>query len=252
MTPLIMESAMSIWNVLSGTLSRLSRKPIVNHKITKNGLGIALFLITGCDQLKLGNIETASDSYCSCLSSQVMPGECNRTEQSFKNAILKAQQAGISNDRISASIKLGKENHDIENSPYNRIKNSLENHPYHLPENIKIFSAYKNKCSISDIERISEMYIKEFNSKKTEWFMVIGIYQNDTSLTYYVSKTTKPCLPKAFNVIDKDFPIITTAEISLLERQEIIHHPYYVKEIKIEIYDSVPKAEAARITANSK
>lgn len=207
--------------------------------------GLSVIPLSGCDDLKLTRIEKTSQAYKQCLVRQVVPDECQEQERNFQNSLLKARQAGISIDRILASNTLGQNKvaDDEKSSPYNRIKTSLESHPYYLPINPQIFLAYKDRCSKSDIENTMRMNSDIIKNEHAFWFRAMGYRQIKNKIVYYFSKTNKPCRPKDPMYIDDKFPIVTTIEIEKLKNGiSIPQLPKSVTSAEIKIYDSAFEA----------
>ncbi len=124
----------------------------------KKALLVTCLVLAGCDSNKLSDVEKASKQVATCKVNQIMPNECSKFDEALEIAELKATQAGIEHERIYASRQIGEKvvSGNINDSPYQRVKRSLESKPFYIDaieENFILLSTNdvrsRNSCTFA-------------------------------------------------------------------------------------------------------
>ena len=182
---------------------------------------VICFLVSGCDSSKLSDIEEASKYASKCVAHQIMPNECSRFNEALEIAELKATQAGINQERILASRQIGEKviMGDQSESPYKRVKRSLESKPFYIKPIEDNFSPYKTSCPKFNIDESKpdlDEAIKalKWYSRDKNRYQTVAYLQEGKTLTVLFAKTATPCRPEKYSDINDEFPIITNDQLN--------------------------------------
>ena len=198
------------------------------------------FLVSGCDTSKLFDIEEASKNASTCVIHQIIPNECTRLHQALEIAELKAAQAGIDQERISASRQIGEKTvkGNQSDSPYKRVKRSLERKPFYIKPIEDNFSPYKISCpkfhSNESKPNFDEAIkaLKWYNRDKNR-YQTVAYLQKGKNLTVLFAKTSTPCRPEEYIDINDEFPILTNNQLDDFKSSS------YLKEVNYPEYSEI-------------
>lgn len=212
--------------------------------------GLFLFLV-GCDRILLSKVESASKEFASCEVHQVMPAECEGLKRAYEIASLEAVQAGIDSDRIAASEWIGYKLvvGDPDNSPYKRMKRSLESKPFYITPEDENFALLRDDCQDLKIDEslvdtpAKEVLYEMYQSLK-QGYKVVGYVQRNRILTVLFSKLQQPCLPSP-EYIDDEFPILTRNQLDNFKKGIYLQKAYRpeYREVKVEVFDTFSEAK---------
>lgn len=194
---------------------------------------LTVILIAGCDNLKLSKVENASKSLHYCLAHQIIPDECDNAVKILKIAKLKSTQAGIDKKRIEASSDVGEAlvSEKKTDSPFNRIKRSLESPPFYIKPNMDNFKPFLDNCSdfdISSLESAERFILNSNNIIKS-----VAYLTQENKTVFIFSRTAEPCLPDDYEDINNNFPFIT------MDQKEKLEAGVYLKRIRFPTYKSI-------------
>lgn len=150
-----------------------------------------------------------------------MPNECSKFDEALEIAELKATQAGIEHERIFASRQIGEKvvSGNVGDSPYQRVKRSLESKPFYIDAIEDNFISYKKSCPNFDFDEDKPDFDKL--TKAMEWigrdkkqYQTVAYFQKGKTLNVLFSKTAAPCRPDSYSDIQDKFPIITEDQLT--------------------------------------
>jgi len=207
----------------------------------KKALLVTCLVLSGCDSNKLSDVEKASKQASTCKVHQIMPNECSKFDEALGIAELKATQAGIEHERIVASRQIGEKvvSGNISDSPYQRVKRSLESHPFYIDAVEENFISYKEKCpefgfdeGKPDIEKLTKADIEKLGeklAKAMEWigrdkkqYQAVAYFQKGKILTVLFAKAAAPCRTESYSEISDQFPIITEDQLTKFKNGEYL------------------------------
>ena len=213
---------------------------------------VICFIVSGCDSSKLSDIEEASKNASECAVHQINPNDCVKFHKALEIAELKATQAGIGQERIYASRQIGEKviKGDQSESPYKRVKRSLERKPFYIKPIDDNFSPYKLGCPKFDIDE-SKPDLDEA-IKALEWYgrdknryQTVAYLQKGETLTVLFAKIATPCRPGKYSDINDEFPILTNDQLNNFKNSVYLKETKYPGYIKVTtlVFEKYDEAE---------
>ncbi len=204
---------------------------------------VLCLLVSGCDNNKLT---------FSCKVHQVTESECKRHDEALEISELRATQAGIDHERSAASRKIGEKfaSGSPSDSPYQRVKRSLERKPFYVTPIKENFDPYKIACPDFEFDEdkldFDQMTIAmEWIGRKNTHYKSVAYLQKGNILTALFSKIASPCRPDAYTDINDEFPIITEAQLKNLKSgiyfKEVAYPGY--KSINVLVFETFEEAK---------
>lgn len=211
----------------------------------KKALLVTCLVLSGCDSNKLSDVERASKKASACKVHQIMPNECSKFDEALGVAELKATQAGIEHERIVASRQIGEKvvSGNISDSPYQRVKRSLESPPFYIDAVEENFISYKEKCpkfaeigsGSFDVTKAMEWWGRDKDQYKAVAYLTTDAPKTDASpflsfisskiLTVLFIKAAAPCRTESYSEISDQFPIITEDQLTKFKNREYLKSP---------------------------
>lgn len=180
----------------------------------KKVLLLTCLVLLGCDGNKLSDIEKAAEQAFTCKVHQIMPNECSKFDKALEISELKATQAGIEQKRIFASRQIGEKVvlGDIGNSPYQRVKRSLESEPFYIDALEDNFISYRVSCLNLEFDKLTKTMERIDRRKKQ--YHTVAYFQKGKVLNVFFVKENSPCRPDSYSDIQEEFPIITEEQLA--------------------------------------
>lgn len=218
----------------------------------KKALLVTCIVLSGCDSNKLSDVEKASKQVSTCKVHQIMPNEYSRFDEALEIAELKATQAGIEHERIFASRQIGEKvvSGNVSDSPYQRVKRSLESKPFYIDPVEENFISYKVRCpefkfdeDKPDFEKLTKAM--EWIGRDKKQYQTVAYFQKDKTLTVLFAKAAAPCRTESYSEIEDQFPIITEEQLTKFKSGEYLKSASYpgYSSVSAIVFDTFEEAK---------
>ena len=221
-------------------------------EMMRNLFLIICLLLSGCDSNKLSNVENTSKQASICKVHQITSNECEKFDKALEIAELKATQAGIDHERISASRQIGSKvvAGSANDSPYQRIKRSLEGKPFYIDPIEDNFTPYKTSCPKLDpdegeIDPDELFKMMERIGRDKKEYQAVAYFQDGRVFNVFFLKVVSPCRPESYTDIKDQFPILTEDQLNNFKNGVYLKAAIYpdYKSIKVLIFETFEEAK---------
>jgi hypothetical protein len=216
-----------------------------NRNIALLALFATTSLLIGCDKTEslLSSLEHASAVESDCASKQIFMGECSSKVNEFQTAKLKAEQAGINEKRIAASVELGerKSEKGRYTSIYSKIESTLTSEVLNLTPHEENFYPYATPCSgsarnsnLMNLDNEARYKYNQWVSSSRVMYRLLGYRVQYGNRLVAILKTTNTCTTDNLNDDDSKFPYLTDAQLDQLENNKP-RNQFFRKYTKTEV-----------------